>query len=54
LLVSPWYSFHLSLREKWAIWRTTNPWDRDVLTKHALGVSTETFARPAKMFGRRD
>ncbi len=49
-LVSPWYSFHLSLRQKWEIWRTKNPWDRDVLMKHYLGVPTETFARPAKMF----
>ncbi len=51
LLVSPWYSFHLSLRQKIAIWRTKNPWDRDVLMKHDLGVATETFARPGKMFG---
>jgi predicted TIM-barrel fold metal-dependent hydrolase len=50
-LVSPWYSFHLSLRQKWSIWRTKNPWDRDVMTKHDLGVPTETFARSAKMFG---
>jgi predicted TIM-barrel fold metal-dependent hydrolase len=51
-LESPWYSFHLSLREKWQIWRTKNPWDRDVLTKHYLGVPTETFARPAQMFAK--
>lgn len=51
-LVSPWYSFHLSLRQKWEIWRTKNPWDRDVLMKHDLGVPTETFARSAKMFGK--
>jgi predicted TIM-barrel fold metal-dependent hydrolase len=50
-LVSPWYSIHLSLRQKWTISRTKNPWDRDVLMKHDLGVSTETFARSAKMFG---
>lgn len=49
-LVSPWYSFHLSLRQKIAIWRTKNPWDRDVLMKHDLGVQTETFARSAQMF----
>jgi predicted TIM-barrel fold metal-dependent hydrolase len=49
-LVSPWYSFHLSLREKWQIWRTKNPWDRDVLMKHYLGGPTETFARSAQMF----
>lgn len=51
-LVSPWYSFHLSLRQKWEIWRTKNPWDRDVLTKHYLGVPTETFARSAQMFAK--
>jgi predicted TIM-barrel fold metal-dependent hydrolase len=51
-LESPWYSFHLSLREKWEISRTKNPWDRDVLTKHYLGVPTETFARPAEMFNK--
>jgi predicted TIM-barrel fold metal-dependent hydrolase len=53
-LVSPWYSFHLSLRQKWEIWRTKNPWDKDVLMKHDLGLPTETFARPAKMFGGKD
>ena len=49
-LESPWYSWHLSLRERWKISRTKNPWDRDVLTKHYLGVPAETFARPAQMF----
>ena len=51
-LVSPWYSFHLTLRQKWGIWRTKNPWDRDVLMKHDLGVPTETFARSAQMFAK--
>jgi predicted TIM-barrel fold metal-dependent hydrolase len=51
-LDSPWYWFRLSLRQKWQIWRTKNPWDRDVLTKHHLGVPAETFARPAEMFGK--
>jgi hypothetical protein len=50
-LVSPWYSLHLSLRQKFSIGRTKNPWDRDVLMKHDLGVPTETFARSGKMFG---
>lgn len=50
-LVSPWYTLHLSLRQKYSIWRTKNPWDRDVLIKHDLGVATETFARAEKMFG---
>ncbi len=52
MLVSPWYSFHLSLRQKWSIWRIKNPWDRDILMKHDLGVPAETFARSAKMFGK--
>jgi hypothetical protein len=52
-LVSPWYSFRLSLREKISIWRTKNPWERDVLMKHDLGVPTEAFVRPARMFVRR-
>jgi predicted TIM-barrel fold metal-dependent hydrolase len=51
-LVSPWYSMHLSLRQKWQIWRTKNPWDRDVLMKQGLGVPTEVFERSAKMFGK--
>jgi len=51
LLVSPWYSFHLSLTQKWTIWRTKNPWDRDVLMKHDLGVSTATFSQAGKRFG---
>lgn len=49
-LVSPWYSFRLSLRQKISIWRTRNPWDKDVLMKHDLGVPTDTFARSGKMF----
>ena len=50
-LVSPWYSFHLSLRQKISIWQEKNPWDRDVLMIDDLGVPTETFARSGKMFG---
>jgi uncharacterized protein len=49
-LESPWYSFRLSFKEKWEIWRTKNAWDRDVLTKHYLGVPTDTFARSTEMF----
>ncbi len=52
-LVSPWYSFRLSLRDKIAISRTKNPWDRDVMMKHDLGVPTDTFARPVQMFDSR-
>ena len=49
-LVSPWYSLRLSLSQRIALWRTRNPWDRDVLMKHDLGVSTDTFDRSAKIF----
>jgi predicted TIM-barrel fold metal-dependent hydrolase len=49
-LESPWYSFHLSLKQKWEIAHTKNPWDRDVLIKHYLGTPTEVFAKPGKMF----
>lgn len=52
LLVSPWYSGHLSLARKWAIARTANPWDRDVLMKQYLGVPAEVFARPARLLDR--
>jgi hypothetical protein len=52
LLVSPWYSWHLSLAQKWAIARTANPWDRDVLMKQYLGVPAEVFARPARLLGQ--
>jgi len=51
-LESPWYSFHLSLRQKLQISRIKNPWDRDVLTKHYLGTPTETFARSAQIFAK--
>ena len=51
LMVSPWYSWRLSLAEKFSIWRIKNPWDRDVMMKHDLGVPTDIFARSATMFG---
>jgi hypothetical protein len=50
LLVSPWYYLRIPFWEKISISRNKNPWDRDVLMKHDLGVPTETFARPAMMF----
>lgn len=49
-LVSPWYFFRIPFREKLLISRTKNPWDRDVLLKHYLGVPTDAFARPARLF----
>ena len=52
LRVSPWYSWRLTRREKWEIWRTKNPWDRDVLTKHYLGTPAETFSRPPQRLGK--
>ena len=52
LLVSPWYSMHLSLRQKFALWRLDNPWDRDVEMKHDLGVPTDAFARAAELCGQ--
>ena len=51
-LASPWYSWHLSLGQKREISRIKNPWDRDVLEKHYLGVAAETFARSAQMFAK--
>lgn len=51
-LVSPWYSLHLSLVQRFTLWWTENPWDRDVLMKQDLGVPTETFARSAKLFAQ--
>lgn len=49
-LVSPWYSWRLSWRQKWALWRTQNPWDRDVMMKHDLGAPTDSFSRPGEWF----
>jgi hypothetical protein len=49
LLVSPWYSWRLSLRQKISISRNRNPWDQDVLIKHDLGVPMEIFTRAGKV-----
>ena len=43
---------HLSLRQKFALWRLHNPWDRDVEMKHDLGVPTDAFARAAELCGQ--
>ena len=48
-LVSPWYSLRLSFRERLSISRTKNPWDRDVMMKHDLGMPTEVFARSSSI-----
>jgi uncharacterized protein len=45
-LVSPWhYWLRLSPKQLWAISRTENPWDADVLLKQALGTPAEIFSR---------
>ena len=51
-LVSPWYAVRLPLREKLAIARERNPWDRDVRLKLGLGATPDIFAASARMFGR--
>lgn len=45
-LVSPWYyPFRLSLAQRWRISRISNPWDRDVALKQALGVPADVWIR---------
>jgi predicted TIM-barrel fold metal-dependent hydrolase len=45
-LVSSWYySFRLPPRQMWAISRTGNPWDADVLLKQQLGAPRALFER---------
>ncbi len=45
-LVSPWYfPRQLSLRQRLDLARMTNPWDRDVALKQALGVPADVWAR---------
>lgn len=48
-LVSPWYAWQIPLRQRWAIARERNPWDRDVLIKQALGATPEVFTAPARL-----
>jgi hypothetical protein len=51
-LVSHWYYFpRLSLRQIFSISRTQNPWEADVLLKHALGTPADVFTRSGKVFG---
>ena len=51
-LVSPWYfPRQLSLRQRWDIARTANPWDRDVALKQALGVPAEVWTRADTVLG---
>jgi uncharacterized protein len=49
-LVSPWFfPLDLSLRQRWQISRISNPWDRDVALKQALGVPADVFTRAEKL-----
>ena len=52
-LVSPWYYFwRLNLKTIYAISRTRNPWDADILLKHNLGTPAEVFTRSEQLFGK--
>ena len=52
-LVSPWYyGLQLSPKKLFAISRTKNPWDADVLLKHDLGTPTDIFARSEQLLVR--
>jgi hypothetical protein len=42
----------LPLRERLAIARERNPWDRDVLLKLGLGAAPDIFAASERMFGQ--
>ncbi len=37
------FPLNLTLRQLWDLWRTANPWDRDVELKAALGTPPEVF-----------
>lgn len=51
-LVTPWqYVLQLPLGVVWDLWRTKNPWDRDVKLKAALGVRREVFEMPRGWLG---
>jgi hypothetical protein len=52
-LVSPWYfPRRLSLKQRYALARIKNPWDRDVALKQALGVPTEIWTRADAILAR--
>jgi predicted TIM-barrel fold metal-dependent hydrolase len=45
-LVSPWYfPRQLSLRQMFAVSKISNPWDRDVALKQALGMPADVWTR---------
>ena len=54
-LVSPWYfPSQLSLRQMFTFSKISNPWDRDVALKQALGVPTEVWKRAETLLPQSD
>lgn len=54
-LVSPWYfPRQLTLRQRWQIARLSNPWDRDVALKQALGFPADCWTRPEQLLTTAD
>jgi hypothetical protein len=52
-LVSPWYyPVRLSWTQRKRISAITNPWDRDVALKHALGLPTDCWTRGEQLLPR--
>jgi hypothetical protein len=52
-LVSPWYfPRQLTLRQRVALAKIDNPWDRDVALKQALGFPAEVWTRGEALIGR--
>jgi hypothetical protein len=50
LLVSPWYFVHrLGVRRAAELDRISNPWDRDVALKEALGLPADALTRAASL-----
>lgn len=49
-LVSPWhFPRQLTLRQRWQIAHLSNPWDRDVALKQALGFPADSWTLPGKL-----
>jgi hypothetical protein len=52
-LTSPWYyGLRLTPRQLYSLSRIRNPWDADVMLKHALGTPADVFERPGQWVGR--
>lgn len=45
------FPLNLSLGQLWELWRTRNPWDRDVKLKAALGTPPEVFQMSREYLG---